>query len=75
MTRESWTYEELLTNGWYPHWEPGGPPYVLTFTFYRSENTIDSVHATGSTPAAAVADAEQKANAWLREYPHYKPRR
>jgi hypothetical protein len=78
MTGVNWTFEQLLTNGWFPHWEPptpGGPPFTLTFTFYRSEITVDSVTATGATEAEVTAEAARKANAWLREHPRYKPRR
>jgi uncharacterized protein (DUF1697 family) len=75
MTGDGWTFEELLTNGWFPHWEPEGPPYRLTFTFYRSEITVDSVTATGDTEAEAAREAARRANAWLREHPHFKPRR
>jgi hypothetical protein len=78
MTGSGWTFDELLTNGWYPHWEPVGSgerPYAVTFTYYRSEITVDSVYGTGATEAEAIAEAERNANAWLQENPQFKPRR
>ena len=78
MTGKTWTFEELLTNGWFPHWDPpapDSPPYALTFTFYRSEITVDSVTGSGATEAEAMAEAARHANAWLQEHPHFRPRR
>lgn len=72
-----WTYEELLTNGWFPHWQPrhAGEPWVLEFTWYRSEIARHSVFASGATEEEAMTEAASLANAWLREHPGFQPKR
>jgi uncharacterized protein (DUF2235 family) len=70
-----WTFDELLTNGWFPHWQPGERPYRLEFTWYRSEIARHTVEATGATMAEAQADAAARANAWLAEHPEFQPKR
>lgn len=73
MTDAGWTFETLLTNGWYARWNPGAP-HSLQFTYYRSEISIHTVEGHGDTEDAAIADAVRKANQWLREHPGYGPR-
>lgn len=78
MAGSSWTFDELLTNGWYPYWQPRSSddePYALTFTFYRSEVSRHSVEAAGQTEEDAKTAAAAEANAWLCEHPHFQPRR
>ncbi len=72
MTDPGWTFETLLTNGWYAH-DPAGAPGVLRFTYYRSEISIHTVTGHGATRAEAIADAVRQANAWLSEHPGYQP--
>ena len=73
MTEAGWTFETLLTNGWYAH-DPAGDSGVLRFTYYRSEISIHTVTGHGETEAEAIADAVRQANAWLRDHPGYQPR-
>lgn len=73
MTDAGWTFETLLTNGWYAH-EPSGDPGSLRFTYYRSEISIHTVEGHGETSAAAIADAVRQANLWLNDHPGYAPR-
>jgi len=78
MSEAGWTYETLLTNGWYAHWVASPPApgaYTLGFTYYRSEISIHTIHGRGATEAEAIADAVRQANAWLRDHPGYQPRR
>ncbi len=78
MTDARWTYETLLTNGWFVHWMPRASddaPFALTFTFYRSEISIHSVEGSGATEAEAIADAVAHAHLWLHDHPGYQPRR
>lgn len=72
MTDAGWTFETLLTNGWYAH--DDADPCTVRFTYYRSEISIHTVMGHGDTRAAAIADAVDKANQWLREHPGYAPR-
>ncbi|MBA3274377.1 MAG: hypothetical protein H0T72_01180 [Chloroflexia bacterium] len=74
MTEAGWTYETLLTNGWYGFWIAGPPQATFGFTYYRSEISIHTVHGHGDTETAAIADAVRQANEWLREHPGYGPR-
>lgn len=74
MTNAGWTFETLLTNGWYAH-EPSGDPGSLRFTYYRSEISIHTVIGRGDTNAKAIADAVRQANLWLDDHPGYRPRR
>lgn len=73
MTEAGWTFETLLTNGWYAH-DNGGDPTTLRFTYYRSEISIHTVIGRGETEAEAIADAVRQANEWLRDHPGYGPR-
>ncbi len=73
MTDAGWTFETLLTNGWYAP-EPSDDPRTFRFTYYRSEISIHTVHGHGDTEAAAITDAVRQANEWLREHPGYGPR-
>jgi hypothetical protein len=78
MTDTRWTYETLLTNGWFGQWiddTAGAAPYTLRFTFYRSEISIHTVVGSGATEAEAIADAVDHAHRWLRDHPGYQPRR
>ncbi|HYI24203.1 MAG TPA: hypothetical protein VD767_02245 [Thermomicrobiales bacterium] len=78
MSDTGWTFEELLPNGWHPHWMPperDDHPFVLEFTFYRSEVARCVLEASGSTEHEARERAAALANAWLREHPEYAPRR
>ncbi len=73
-----WTFDELLPNGWHPHWSPlesEEAPYSLEFTYYRSEIARHSVEAQGSTEREAIESVVAAANAWLRDHPEYAPKR
>jgi hypothetical protein len=73
-----WTYEELLPNGWHPFWlqdERGDGMVSLDFTFYRSEIARHTVNTVGATESVAIEQAVTLANAWLREYPEFAPKR
>ncbi|MEJ7900853.1 MAG: hypothetical protein WKF63_03355 [Thermomicrobiales bacterium] len=73
MTDTGWTFETLLTNGWYAH-DNGNDPRTLRFTYYRSEISIHTVTGHGATGPEAITDAVRQANAWLRDHPGYQPR-
>jgi hypothetical protein len=78
MTETGWTFEKLLRNGWYARWAdpaPADTPHALEFVFYRSEHTVHIVRTHGDTEDAAIAQAVEGANQWLREHPQYQPRR
>ncbi len=74
MTNAGWTFETLLTNGWYAHWLSGPARFILGFTYYRSEISLHTVVGHGETEAGARADTVRQANAWLRDHPGYQPR-
>lgn len=73
MTDRGWTFETLLTNGWYAH-DPAGDAGVVRFTYYRSEISIHTVTGHGDTRIEAIADAVSQANAWLSDHLGYQPR-
>ena len=73
MIDAGWTFETLLTNGWYAH-DNTDDPQTLRFTYYRSEISIHTITGHGETGTEAIADAVRQANAWLRQHPGYQPR-
>lgn len=78
MTAAGWTYDELLTNGWFPHCYPPGPGepvWRLEFTYYRSEVSRHTIEVTAATEAEAQTAAAARANAWLQEHPLFQPKR
>lgn len=72
------TFDELCPFGWHPHWLPQGDdvqPFVLEFTFYRSEIARHSLVAHGRTEQEARNEAVRQANEWLQAHPEFAPRR
>jgi hypothetical protein len=67
MTETGWTFEKLLRNGWYARWADPAPADI--------PHTVHIVRTHGDTEDAAIAQAVEGANQWLREHPQYQPRR
>ncbi len=74
----NYTFDELCPFGWHAYWLPDGDderPFVLEFTFYRSEIARHSLVVHGHTEQEARDEAARQANVWLLSHPEYAPRR
>ena len=73
-----WTFDELTINGWYPIvLEPADPgsPWSVKLTLYWAEASKHTEIGYGTTRDEAIADVEDKVNAWLEDRRVYQPRR